>query len=388
MANDSGYTESVWMSTPLPDFTPLQGTVRADVCVIGAGIVGLTTAYLLSREGQTVVVLDDGSVAGGASSRSTGHLASALDDRYVELERLHGMEGARLAASSHRAAIDLIESIVRRERIDCDFERVDGYLFAPPDESTEILHRELEAAQRAGLTDVQLSSNGPYSFFDTGPCLRFGEQAQFNPLAYLGALARLICRSGSTIYTQSHVTHIDSDLPCCVATRYGAHVMADAIVVATNTPISNRVVVHTKQAAYRTYVIGIRIPIGSVKRVLAWDTSDPYHYLRVMEATDQSGDILLVGGEDHKTGQQHDTDACFERLETWTRNRVSLVWASHGTGRWIGVYWTQSAGHTERVYRHQRFWQRFNAWNHRRYANYRLDHGSRQSLGQTLQPQS
>ncbi|MEJ7711286.1 MAG: FAD-binding oxidoreductase [Pyrinomonadaceae bacterium] len=120
---------------------------NADVCIVGAGIAGLTAGYLLAREGKSVVILDDKPVADSQSVRTTGHLANAIDDRYTEVERLHGEAGARLAAESHTAAIDRIEAISREEKIDCDFERLDGYLFVPPGESTDILHQELAAAR-------------------------------------------------------------------------------------------------------------------------------------------------------------------------------------------------------------------------------------------------
>src|SRR3954447_23845035 len=114
----SGQTTSVWMATTVvPQQAALGEDAAADVCVVGAGIAGMTTAYLLAREGRSVVVLDDGPIAGGQTQRTTAHLSNALDDRYFEIERLHGTEGARLAAESHTAAIDRIGAIVRDEQI-------------------------------------------------------------------------------------------------------------------------------------------------------------------------------------------------------------------------------------------------------------------------------
>src|SRR5438552_8774460 len=121
MGSDSGYTTSIWMLEPVPVFSSLQGDTRADVFVVGAGITGLTTAYLLARAGESVIVLDDGSIGGGATALTTAHLSTGLDDRYYELERLHGADGARLAAESHAAAIAQIESIVAVGNVDCDF---------------------------------------------------------------------------------------------------------------------------------------------------------------------------------------------------------------------------------------------------------------------------
>src|SRR5688572_10518562 len=124
MKTDSGRSSSVWMDTiRMPERPKLRENLMTDVCVVGAGIAGLTTAYLLAQEGREVVVLDDGPIAGGETCRTTAHLVNALDDRYFELERMHGRQGARLAAQSHTAAIDLIERVVMREKIDCDFAR-------------------------------------------------------------------------------------------------------------------------------------------------------------------------------------------------------------------------------------------------------------------------
>src|ERR687894_219345 len=177
METDSGRSVSVWMATgDVPPREPLAEDTTADVCVVGAGIAGMTTAYLLAREGRSVVVIDDGPIAGGETSRTTAHLSNAIDDRYFELERLHGERGARLAAESHTEAIARIEAIVREEGIDCDFERLDGYLFLPPGESVELLDREMEAAHRAGLTAVERLPRAPLAPFDTGPCLRFPGQ--------------------------------------------------------------------------------------------------------------------------------------------------------------------------------------------------------------------
>src|SRR5688500_1873561 len=143
-------TGSLWTATTdLPGCTPLAEDLRVDVCIVGGGIAGMTIAYLLTRAGKSVAVLDDGPLAGGQTSMTTAHLTSVLDERYFELERMHGEEGARLAAESHMTAINRIETIVTSERIECDFERLNGYLFLAPDDDEETLVRELEAVQRA-----------------------------------------------------------------------------------------------------------------------------------------------------------------------------------------------------------------------------------------------
>jgi len=310
----------------MPSLKALAEDSHADVCVVGAGIAGLTTAYLLTRAGQSVIVLDDGDIGGGATANTTAHLSNALDDRYMEIERLHGGEGSRLAAQSHTAAIKEIEATVFRERIDCDFERVDGYLFLSPDARESLLDEELLAARRAGLADVAKVGRAPLLSFNTGPSLRFPAQAQFHPLKYLSGLVRAIQRDGGRIFTGTHVDRIDGGTPALV--KAGERVVkAAAVVVATNTPVNDLVAIHTKQAPYMSYVIAVRVPRGSVTKALYWDTEDPYHYLRLQRMEDPAGpyDLLIVGGEDHKTGQVDETEERLDRLHRWARDRFPMM---------------------------------------------------------------
>src|SRR5580765_6151852 len=152
IANDSGATRSTWMGERVPSYdTPVPDDARPDVCIVGAGIAGLTTALALVQDGLDVLVLDQGPIGGGQTARTSAHLASALDDRFYVLERRFGRRGAKLAAESHIAAIDAIEQAVHTFAIECSFRRVDGYLFEPPGLSVRELEREREAARRSGL---------------------------------------------------------------------------------------------------------------------------------------------------------------------------------------------------------------------------------------------
>ena len=330
MRSDSGYTTSVWMAADVPDVPTLNHNIRTSVCIVGAGIAGMTTAYLLARAGRAVVVIDDGPIGGGETGRTTAHITAALDDRYTEIEKLHGEEGARIAAESHVAAINRIETIASLEDIDCDFERVDGYLFQGEEEDRDLLKRELAAAHRAGLADVELLDRAPISSFETGPALRFPRQAQFHSLKYLNGLARAIVRDGGHIYSGTHAKTIEDGEPAKITTSEGHVITADNIVVATNSPVNDWIILHTKQAAYRTYVIAARIPRGAIPRALYWDPCDPYHYIRLHEVDplldpSRREELLIVGGEDHKTGQEHDPADRFRRLEEWTRKRFPMI---------------------------------------------------------------
>jgi len=319
----------------IPVHGALTMDVDANVCVVGAGIAGMTTAYLLLKEGLSVVVLDDGPIGGGQTERTTAHISNAIDDRYFEIEGWHGLEGARRAAESHTAAIDRIEEIVTHENIECDFERLDGFLFAPPGESPHLLEQELHAARRAGLSHVEFVPSCPLAHFDTGACLRFPRQAQFHPRKYLAGLTASILRMGGRIFTQTHVEKIESGPPARIRTDHGSTVTADAVVVATNSPFNDFVTIHTKQAPYMSYVLAFGVPRGVVTKALYWDTENPYHYVRLQAmpidvsaaallGNPLTEDLLIVGGEDHKTGQADDSEARYNRLETWARQRFPV----------------------------------------------------------------
>jgi glycine/D-amino acid oxidase-like deaminating enzyme/nitrite reductase/ring-hydroxylating ferredoxin subunit len=319
---DGAASGSAWMDVSIPDRPVLDRDERADVCIVGAGIAGLSVAYGLAREGRAVVVLDDGPIGGGMTQQTTAHLTNAIDDRYVEIERLHGPDGARIAAQSHTAAIDRIESVVATEGIDCDFERVDGYLFEAPGTDEKLLDRELEAARRAGVPGVERADG--VAVLGGARCLRFPRQAQFHPRKYLAGLAREIEREGGKIFCETHVDSVEGGNLPRVGVTGGRTVEATAVVIATNTPINDRVAIHTKQAPYSTYVIAARVPRGAVPRALYWDTADPYHYVR-LHTVSAERELLIVGGEDHKSGQAQDGAERLLRLERWAKQHFPSV---------------------------------------------------------------
>ncbi len=322
---------SLWQADDcLPSFPRVTASMEADVCIVGAGIAGLSVGYALSKAGTSVILIDDGPIASGMSLVTTAHLSSVIDDRFVNIERWHGADGARLAAESHAAAIQCIEDTVRETHADCDFRRVDGYLFCAPDDGEDLLREELDAAQRAGV-DCSFVQRTPLGSLSTGRCLAFPRQARVHAAKYFAALAAAIDQRGGRIFTHSHVDRIDSGKRAIV--HIGEHsIHAEHVVVATNAPINDMFVLHTKQAPYMTYVIAGQVPAKDVADALFWDTANPYHYVRLQPSDDPARPWLIVGGEDHKSGQADDADQRHTRLEEWAREcvpslgPVELVW--------------------------------------------------------------
>jgi glycine/D-amino acid oxidase-like deaminating enzyme/nitrite reductase/ring-hydroxylating ferredoxin subunit len=311
---------SLWSATSKePSIPALDKNIDADVCIVGAGIAGMTTAYLLVREGKSVILLDKSRIGSGETAHTTAHLSNVIDAGYREIERLHGAKGARLVAQSHTAAIAQIESIISEEKIDCDFERLDGYLLSSDRNSHKKLQEEWQAAKRAGL-QVRKLKQSPFDL-EFGPCLRFRRQAQFHPLKYLAGLARAIKRLDGRLFGGAEAKEIKGGKTVKIHTKGRAIVTAGAVVVATNTPINDLGKIYAKQEPYRTYVIGALVPAGSTPKALYWDTEDPFHYVRLqrIHANGKTQDLLIIGGEDHKTGQAGGIEGRFARLATWGR---------------------------------------------------------------------
>ena len=322
----SGESLSLWVESAESSVYPsLVKNIAADVCIVGAGLAGLTTAYLLLEEGKSVCILESFEVGSGQTGKTSAHFTVALDERYFNLEKYHGKRGAELAATSHSLAIQRVLEIIKKEKIDCDAEVIDGYLFTYRGDVTNEIRNELEATHRAGLRSTYPLLSAPLPF-QTGPALCFPNQLQLHPLKYLQGLAQAIFKKGGKIYTHSHVTEIKGGKDAWVKIRNGHEVRCDSIVVATNSPINDIVALHTKQASYRSYVIGVRVPKGTLPKGIYWDTEDPYHYLRSQaDEHFSTHDILIVGGEDHKTGQNGEPHECYAELEEWTKKRFPQV---------------------------------------------------------------
>ncbi|MBA4122413.1 MAG: FAD-dependent oxidoreductase [Acidobacteria bacterium] len=336
MKSDDGKTVSYWeASEDLIKKDSLIESIETDICIIGAGISGLTTAYLLTKAGREVIVIDDGLIGGGTTSRTTAHLSNAIDDRIYRIEEWHGEEKARLAVEAHTKAIDEIERIATEEKIDCDFSRLDGFLFKA-DDGEDDLDKEFEAAQK--MMQVERVERAPIKDFDTGECLRFPRQGQFHILKYLSGLAKAVEQNGGRIFSNTRAIEWKGEDSPEVKTANGQTIKAKSIVLATNYPIMSKM--FAKLPAYRTYVIGARVPKGSVEKALFWDTADPYRYVRTQEEAEH--DVLIVGGKDHRTGQEDDANRRFANLWQWTKTRFPM--AEEILYKWSGQFFETHDG--------------------------------------------
>lgn len=319
---------SLWADTvSLPIFSPLSVDEEVDVAIVGAGIAGLTAGLQLQRAGQRVAMVEARRLGDGETSHTTAHLTEVLDTRYYSLESKFGRQGARAAAESSRAAIDKIELFIREFGADCGFSRVPGYLFAVTVPQRKLLEKEFDALQRMG-SEVAWTDGFPLPITTQG-AVRIERQAQFHPLEYLRELASQFMAAGGRIFESTRVLDVKDGVPCRVVTD-AAELTAKEVLVLSHSPVSTKVGIHTKLASYRSYAIAVqhqdRFPPG-----LYWDLDDPYHYLRTQETS--AGNLLIVGGEDHKVGQNEDTEASFRHLEEYTQNHFGETQTQY---RWSG----------------------------------------------------
>jgi glycine/D-amino acid oxidase-like deaminating enzyme/nitrite reductase/ring-hydroxylating ferredoxin subunit len=335
-------TASYWTdNTPAPRFSALKEDIAVDVLVVGAGITGITAAYLLKRAGYNVALVDKDRCLSGDTSNTTAHLTCVTDTMLSDLVKNFGKDHAQAIWDAQFAAIDTIDRIVWREQIKCQFDWVSAHLYNPsaqtgrPDQEKNAidLQKEADLATELGF-DAELVARAP---FINQPAVRFDNQAKFHPRKYLIALLRLLCAGkGCQVYEQTNIDEIEGT-PITATTSNGVRIHCEHVLIATHVPLQGKsallpaTVLQSKLAPYSSYVVGGWVARGTVPEGLYWDTGDPYDYLRIDRRHDH--DFVIFGGEDHKTGQVEDTIACFSRLEERLKSLMPEIAITH---RWSG----------------------------------------------------
>ena len=330
-------TQPYWIdSASLPRFPKLDRDEEVDVVIVGGGITGLTAAYLLTLDGRRVALLERERCALIDTGHTTAHLTMMTDQPLSALVKRFGRDHARASWDAGLAAIAQIDSIATELDLACDFAWVPGYLHPPMsqpggDKEQQSLREEAALASELGF-DVSFLDAVPFA---GGPGIRLDGQARFHPRKYLAGLARAIADRGGMIFEHSAADSF-CDEPRSI-TSNGHKVTCRDIVLATHTPLMGNTslvdatLFQTKLSLYTTYAVGGRVEKGRIPDALFWDTADPYHYLRIDPQRDH--DVVIFGGEDHKTGQSPDTGECFNRLE---QKLTSLIDSIEITHRWSG----------------------------------------------------
>jgi glycine/D-amino acid oxidase-like deaminating enzyme/nitrite reductase/ring-hydroxylating ferredoxin subunit len=317
-------------TSPETSYPPLAGAVDADVVVIGAGITGLTTAYLLKRAGKTVVVAEMNRVGSGATGYTTAKLTVGHNVIYADLIAKHGEDAARLYAESNQAAIARIEGLVADLDIDCDFERTDNLVYTQAEACVESLEKELDATRSIGV-EAELTSTTDLPF-DVRAALRVGEQAQFHPLKYLYAVAARVDGDGSHVFEETRATAVDRGDPYVVETPHGA-IRAGHVVVATQMPFLDRGLLFAKAHPEKSYAVSAPVDAERAPRAMYISVEQPTRSIRSAPRADGGRD-LIVGGEGHKPGAEANTNRRYAALEAFARDHwgigeIDHRWSTH-----------------------------------------------------------
>jgi glycine/D-amino acid oxidase-like deaminating enzyme/nitrite reductase/ring-hydroxylating ferredoxin subunit len=306
-----GHETLWWKTVEMPGYPALDGDARVDVAIVGGGITGLTAARLLVAEGKRVAVLEQGRIGGGTTGGTTAHVTQVPDLRFKDLRSKWGKDDLRTVVESSRAALERIASLVAEDAIDCDFARIPAYLYTEHPDELSRLEEEAQVAREAGMA-ASLVREVPLPF-PVAAAVRYEDQARFHPLSYLASLARTVHRNGGRVHEDTRVLEVEAGEPCRVRTARGT-VTADSVLFATHTPAGFSLL-HTELEPLRSYVLALKLHHGEPPEGLFFDTADPYNYTR------RQGDLVVVGGKDHKTGEDHKPEESYEALEEYARQR-------------------------------------------------------------------
>jgi glycine/D-amino acid oxidase-like deaminating enzyme/nitrite reductase/ring-hydroxylating ferredoxin subunit len=324
-----------WDAVPLPHYPQLTQSEQFDVVVVGGGITGLSAAYFLKQAGKRVCVLERDRIGSGDTGHTTAHLTCITDARLAQLVKTFGEEHAALAWHAGNYAMDVIEQVVQANQLACEFRRVPAFLHAAQENDEADIQELLEEAELAGQLGFDVTTVQRVPIVDRfGMCVR--NQAKFHPRAYLSGLAALVDGQGSKIYEQTEVSTVEDD-PLAAVTSEDVRVACDFVVIATHVPLVGKsswlssAFLQSRLAAYSSYVVSGRLPAGAAPDLSLWDTADPYNYLRVDSLED--GVRVVLGGKDHKTGQETNTDEHYRQLEEMLLQLFPTARLEH---RWSG----------------------------------------------------
>lgn len=322
--------QSYWIdSISQPDYPTLEDDIHADIAIIGGGMAGICTAYLLSRHGINSVILEANRILKSTTGHTTAKITSQHGLIYSKIKNQISGEIASQYSQANETAIDMIKTIAAENNIECDFTYESAYVYTHSDEYVAQIEQEADTAGSLGikaafLEDIPLG-------FPIKAAVRFDNQARFHPRKFLLPLAEIIVKSGSSIFEQSRIVRIEENEKYTIISNNGKKVTAEKIIIASHYPCINKPGFYFGRIyADRSYVVAVKAkekyPGG-----MYITAENPTRSLRNQNYND--GEIILVGGERHKTGQGVDTNEHYNALidfayEHFTVEDIPYRWST------------------------------------------------------------
>jgi glycine/D-amino acid oxidase-like deaminating enzyme/nitrite reductase/ring-hydroxylating ferredoxin subunit len=328
MKRDGAQT-SLWQNK-MPDYVPVSQNLidrNFDVLIVGGGVTGIATALQLQKAGKQCIVAEAYNLCFGTTGGTTAHLNTFFDNSYHDIKKDFGEDNAQLVARATSQSLELYRSNIEQYGIDCGYEQKDGFVYAQDEKQADELDKIYEDSKKAGV-DVAYTDRIPLPI-PFQKAIVYHEQAQVHPSKYVYALARAFEEAGGVIVQDCRVKNFKGDILLEIETNKGT-IRSSYLIWATHIPPGVNLL-HFRCAPYRSYAMAVTLKDHAYPDGLVYDMQDPYHYFRTQEVDGKK--YLIVGGEDHKTAHEENTESCFTSLEAYVRehfevDNIAFKWSS------------------------------------------------------------
>lgn len=333
-----GACNSLWQDTTTIQQNKSEAKAEQlfDVVIAGGGITGITTGLLLQKAGKSVLIAEAKSIGFGTTSGTTAHLNTFLDTPYHIIQNKFGDTNAQLTAKAVQRALDLIKQNVKDYQIDCGYNELSAYLFSQDYKQSKELEDIFKGCHECHVKALWTKEiSVPVSF---EKAIEFPGQATFHPVRYIKALLESFEKAGGLLMEDCRILHVEEGEPNIIRSSRGDF-KAEYFIYATHIPPGVNLL-HFRCAPYRSYALAVKLENKKdYPNALVYDMYDPYHYYRTQEI---DGELYFIaGGEDHKTGHEENTNACFRRLEAHVKKHFPVKSVTH---RWSSQYFEPADG--------------------------------------------